>query len=350
MSGLIVVLAFLFLKTPCLAEENPPSGERMLTVFWNLENLFYPEKDSTYVDVEYLPDAPKHWTWGRYRRKMNEIVSTLLSLRDCTGVFPDAIGLAEVENSSVLKNMIFTAPFSKLGYSFVHYESPDRRGIDVGFLYRRKRLRVIDSRAIKVPLSGGKPTRDILYVRTEFLASGDTVHFFVNHWPSKFGGAEESAVNRNSASKTLAAAVDSVIIRSEHPAVVVMGDFNDSKESAPVAALKELLEFPRTDVCSPLDIAPGEIGTNKFRNRWDQIDLIMYRGEVSVEGGCCRIYAPGFLLVEDSKFSGYRVFRTFQGPHYAGGISDHLPVFCSFIFSLLNPKASCSLESPIGSM
>ena len=170
-------------------------GSRQYVVFWNLENYFDPFNDSLTLDDEFTPAGEKHWTWKKFLVKRNLIAKVLLSMRDRYGDWPLAVGFAEVENRMVLRQLTEQTPLAKLGYGVVHRDSPDSRGIDVGFIYREEYMTVLEVEARAVLTGRERPTRDILHVAAGLHLPGgqpDTMHFIINHWPSKFGGEEYS--------------------------------------------------------------------------------------------------------------------------------------------------------------
>ena len=211
--------------------------------FWNLENYFDPFDDSLTVDEEFTPAGEKHWTWKKFLVKRNLIAKALLSMHDRYGEWPLAVGFAEVENRMVLRQLTEQTPLAKLGYGVVHRDSPDSRGIDVGFIYREEYMTVLEVEARAVLTGRERPTRDILQVTAGLYLPGgqpDTVHFFINHWPSKFGGEEYSRPFRQAASDTLRRVVEALrdSASGELPPVIVLGDFNDTPESPPVMSLQ----------------------------------------------------------------------------------------------------------------
>ena len=182
-------------------------------VFWNLENFFDPFDDSLTMDEEFTPTGDKHWTWKKFLVKRNLIAKALLSMHDSYGDWPLAVGFAEVENRMVLRQLTERTPLAKLGYGVVHRDSPDSRGIDVGFIYREEYMTVLEVEARTVLTGRERPTRDILHVTAGLYLPGgppDTVHFIINHWPSKFGGEEYSRPFRQAASDTLRRVVEAL--------------------------------------------------------------------------------------------------------------------------------------------
>jgi len=191
---------------------NAVSAEPLKVVSYNVENLFYPERDSLKDDVEWTPDGERHWSFTRYYRKEENIARVLTNIGEWNGV--DIVGLQEVENAMVVKRLCYTLRRGE--YDFVHYESPDRRGIDVALIYKKARVDTIATRAIRVkpnpdPSLKGREliTRDILYVCAK-IDKRDTVHFFVCHLPSQRGGKAESEWKRRVAKEVLEEAVDSI--------------------------------------------------------------------------------------------------------------------------------------------
>ena len=222
----------------------------------------------------------------------------------------------------VLRQLVERTPLAKLGYGIVHRDSPDRRGIDVALIYRQDSFRVLDVRTLGVLTGGDRPTRDILYVAGVLTGTGDTVHVFVNHWPSKFGGEEYTGPFRQAASDTLARAVLALkdSLTGKRPFVIVTGDFNDTPDSPPALSLASgtgLLNLA-------LDLHERGEGSLKYNGRWELIDHFLVSG--ALEGTVMEIYSHPMLLEEDSKFLGVKPRRSFYGPMWHGGASDHLPI------------------------
>lgn len=268
----------------------------IIVYFWNVENFFAPGA------------FPGHaWNKPRFYTKCNAVAKTLLLASDEMGALPDVVGFAEVGDASVLKALLGATPLRKLDYSFVHYDSPDRRGIDCALLYRRSRFRLLNSKPCHLYDSTGAimPTRDILLAVLVGREDGDTLAVLVNHHPSKVGSA--SGERRGLAMSRLRYLADSL-----HAAgvshIIAVGDFNDAVVTAPGIERTLRKQAP-----------PGTI---KFQGKWEQIDGCPLLEGLRAEE---RIFAPPCLLVRDS-YGGEKPRRTFSGPRYLGGISDHLPV------------------------
>ena len=291
------------------------AGLTAVVLFWNVENFFDSFDDPLKNDEEFTAAAERHWTWPRFERKRDGIAQTVLAAGDVWGELPALVGLAEVENRLVVSQLVRKTLLDELGYGYVHRESPDPRGIDVALLYRKDVFRVEAVDSLRVP---DVVTRDILYVRLREIPgqAGDdaSLHVFVVHLPSKRGGARASGGRRDAARDVLEQAVDSLLAGDPQRRILVMGDFNDTD-----CAVRGLLPAPRDS----LSDAPTAPGTLKYHGRWEQIDHIFRSPALQ---GAQRIFAPPFLLEPDKAFLGTKPRRTYNGPRYNGGLSDHLPL------------------------
>ena len=282
-------------------------------MFWNLENSFDPYDDPLTRDEEFTPGGARHWTWKKLDRKLTGVAKVILAARDAYGDYPALVGFCEVENATVVRRLATHKLLEIPGYDWIHRDSPDGRGIDVALLFRRDKFRPLVVRAVPAPTD--PPTRDILYVKG--LLEGDTVHVLVNHWPSKLGGKAGGA-RREAAAAALRACVDSIDAASppvSSAPIIVMGDFN--------ATPQELVPPPGFEnLAAPL-AAAGE-GSLKYRGTWELIDQFwVRRPRTPVRMSVFRL---PFLLEPDTGYTGDKPRRTFSGPHYKGGLSDHLPV------------------------
>ena len=280
----------------------------LVGLFWNCENYFDPFDNPEKNDNEFLPGAERHWTWQRFERKRDDIAQTILAAGDVADELPALVGLAEVENRMVVSQLVGKTMLGELGYGFVHRESPDERGIDVALLYRRDRFRVLAVDSLRVP---NVVTRDILYVNLREMTDSGSLHVFVVHFPSKRGGARGSDDRRKAAQRVLDAAVDSLLLIDDRARIVVMGDFNDT--DCAVARLTE----------PPFEGEPAAPGTLKYHGRWERIDHFFTSPAIDAT---MQIFAPGFLLEPDPAWLGSKPRRTYVGPRYNGGLSDHLPI------------------------
>ena len=308
--------------------------------FWNLENFFDPYVDSTRTYNEYTENGGQHWTLSRFYKKRNNIYKTILALSEGE---PLAIfGMCEVENTFVTTMLFQETPLRKHNYRIIHYEGEDRRGIDVAIAYSIDKVQLISSEVIKIrnPDNEHFKTRDILYAKF-YDRKSDTLHCFVNHWPSRYGGEKETIHLRELAALLLKSKVDSLIMLNESiPKIVIMGDFNDTpldNSIFNVLKAKTLERHQENDTLINLfsDVSKlGFEGTLKHRYRWQTFDQIiisksLYNNSKSIHyiDNTATIFHRDFLFIDDNTYGGKKLFRTYIGPKYQGGYSDHLPIY-----------------------
>ena len=300
---------------------SPVRAQSLTFVELNCENLFDYKHDEGKQDEEYLPEATRHWTRNRYWRKLNHIAQEILSCSD-EGI-PDLIALCEVENDSVLYDLTRRSLLRNAGYEYLMTSSPDLRGIDVALLYSPFSFRPIHNHPIRVtPIKDMRPTRDILYVCGETVV-GDTLHIFVVHLPSRFGGERYSRPFRQTAADRLCQSIDSIYAVNSQPQILIAGDFNDGAESEILQQicrhrLRNLTEHAMT----PKDVR----GTYRYQGEWESIDHILGSSSIYNKVDSAFIHAPSFLLEEERKYGGYKPRRTYNGMRYQPGYSDHLPL------------------------
>jgi endonuclease/exonuclease/phosphatase family metal-dependent hydrolase len=285
----------------------------LLVMFWNLENFFYPTKGDN------LAENPRAVTWKRFKAKRDLISKTIIAVKDQQGQYPAIIGLCEVENAKTLKNLIYDTPLSRLGYKILHKDSPDKRGIDAALLYREDEIELLDTAFLRIKEF---QTRDILYAKLYSQSIKDTVHILVNHWPSKLGGEKKSLPRRMEAALLLKKTVDSIQSVIPSAIIIAMGDFNDSPSSAPVRAIP--LNNLSLRLKDSLKKARAEIpGTHKYKGKWEMIDQFLVSKNTSAKA---EIISFPHLLQQDKKYLGDKTRRTFIGPRFNAGASDHLPI------------------------
>ena len=322
-------------NTPSQTQQTA-SQMRHRVMFYNAENLFDPFNDSLKRDDEFTPDGSRHWTWTKMTKKVNGIYKTIMALGEIDP--PVLVGMCEIENRIVLKQLTNNTPLERYEYHIIHRDSPDSRGIDVALLYRPDRFKLIEKRffSVKFPDNPNRKTREILYACG--MLGSDTLHVFVNHWPSKFGGKLESIPGRMAAAHTLRHKVDSIRIFYPQARILIMGDMNDEPEGTPTTeGLGACLNT--TDHCpanlinvSAILKARGQY-SYKYQGVWGIIDhIIVSRSLLRPQGLSTSIdragvFAPEFLLEEDRTYTGQKPYRTYVGYKYIGGFSDHLPVY-----------------------
>lgn len=336
-------LLFLFLLSSVImlsAQEAAPKGH-LRVAFYNAENAFDCRHDTLHDDLTFLPESPRHWTPYRYRQKLEHLGQAIASLSTPDGLPPALVGLAEVENDSVLFDLTRRSPLRAAGYRYVmthNTPTSDPRGIDVALLYRPTHFRLLSVKeqsvtpdaqtknAIRGNKEGSLRARDLLLVTGELL-SGDTLDVIVCHWPSKLGGKRLSGARRTMAATTTAALVDSLDGIRQHPCIVVMGDMNDTPRSTATTSLCQHGLTNLTQTCE---------GSYRYKGRWEQLDQLFVNTTLS---GYSALHAIGagvlrepFLLEREPVYGGERPLRTWNGFRFKGGFSDHLPVFLDLEF------------------
>lgn len=308
-------------------------------MFYNVENLFDYTDDPETNDDEFLPHGERHWTRARFSEKLQRIARVIVSLGEWSP--PVMVGLCEIENQFVLDRLLSETHLGQLGYRVVHKESPDWRGIDIALLYRNDLFLPVAYRAIQVtdPADPEFKTRDILYVKG--LIGTDTLHLFVNHWPSKYGGVAESEPRRFLAARILKQYSDSLLHLCRGAKVLIMGDFNDTPEDPSVSHELGALPYEKESVADTLlynlawSLAHMGKGSYKYQSQWFLIDQILVAGGLlnSETDGLItsptdfHIFGPAFLLEKDQTHLGMKPFRTYSGFNFHNGFSDHLPVY-----------------------
>lgn len=293
----------------------------------NCENLFDTRHDSLKNDVEFLPEGSYHWTPYRYWHKVNHLGQVIVGLgyEEASGdvQLPDLVTLCEVENDSVLFDLTKRSVIRTAGYEYVMTHSPDERGIDVALMYQPFSFSLIHSWSIRVKrLPDTRPTRDILYVSGRFI-TGDTLHVFVVHAPSRRGGERESRPYRLQVASQLAEAVDSIYALQSRAKIIVAGDFNDYHDSP---ALEYLYQHHLINISAGARGSHGAKATYRWHGEWRSLDQILLSESMQHQENACRIGDLPFLLEDDEKYGGKKPYRTYLGPRYLGGYSDHLPL------------------------
>lgn len=315
----IITLHPLFLSLHSL------SAQSLTFVELNCENLFDYHDDEGKDDAEYLPEATRHWTKKRYWRKLNNIAQELLSTSD-EGI-PDLIALCEVENDSVLHDLTHRSLLRNAGYEYLMTSSPDLRGIDVALLYSPFSFAPIRSYPLRVtPIKGMRPTRDILYVCGETV-SGDTLHVFVVHLPSRYGGERYSRPFRQTAATCLCQSIDSIHAVSPDANLIIAGDFNDGPDSD---ILQEIYRHGLHNLTRNAHGENGVKGTYRYKGKWERIDHILASPYIYNKVDTAFIHSPKFLLEDEKLYGGLRPRRTYNGMRYQPGYSDHLPLLVKF--------------------
>ena len=301
----------------------------LLIVELNTENLFDTTHDSLKNDYDFLPDGNYHWSRHRYWQKVNRIGQTIIACGDGPKWrLPDLVALCEVENDSVLMAITKRSLLRKARYEYIMTHSPDERGIDVALLYSPFSFAPVGSQSIRIiPVAGMKPTRDILYVKGRVI-TGDTLHVFVVHAPSRSGGEAQSRPYRLHVATALANAIDSVYSSSPEAKVIVTGDFNDYSNSP---SLQLLYAHGLKNVSSEAKGHNGAKATYRYHGEWRSLDQMLVSRNLKDNVAGCWIGDYPFLLEPDEKNGGVKPHRNYYGPRYNNGFSDHLPLIMELI-------------------
>lgn len=310
----------------------------MVVGFYNLENLFDTIDQPDVQDEEFLPNGTNQWTGARYREKLGHMAHVIGEMG--TNVQPGGIavlGVSEVENRSVLEDLVRTPPLAERGFEVVSHEGPDARGVDVGLIYNPKFFTLLSQKAyrLSMPEDTAFKTRDQLLVTG--LLDGDTIHVIVNHWPSRRGGEKRSSPKRCAAADLGRHIVDSLLARNPNARILHMGDLNDDPVDASLQkhlrVVGDKQHVNGTLLYGPMmELYKNGIGSLAWQDSWNLFDQIsLSPALVTGTGGhyryhSVRIFNQPYLRQKDGAFAGYPL-RTYVGSQYQGGYSDHFPVF-----------------------
>ena len=331
-----ILFAILFIACFCLSSPAQIDKHKAIIGFYNLENLFDTINDPVKNDEQFLPTGSYQWTSERYLHKLDRLSQVISDMAKMDGGLV-VLGVSEIENEQVLLDLTATERLKPYGLKVCHHESPDRRGVDVAFLYNPKRFNVIDTIAFPliVPNQPEFISRD-QWLMTGILDNTDTLYILVNHWPSKSGGEKRSLPGRIAAG-TLSHDIAADIMK-KHPGAkfILMGDLNDNPNS------KSIMEYlgtktstkglTRDDLFNPMwKMFRDGIGSYAYRDSWEMLDnIIISGGLVYPEKGykykSTHIFRKDYMITQSGSYMGYP-FRMYAGGVYQGGYSDHLPVY-----------------------
>ncbi len=334
MNRTALIVLFLLFSLYSFSQKNT---DKISILFYNVENLFDTKNNPQTEDDEYTPDGDRHWTSKRLNKKLLNISKVILSASGWDA--PAIIALCEIENRNVLEKLLTNTPLKSHPYKIIHKESPDHRGIDVAFLYSPKQFYPIEYNFYPLKDKNGSviKTREILYV-LGVLNETDTLHFFVDHWPSRYGGLLETKELRNSAATLLRQKADDLFEIYNSPKIVILGDFNDQPTDE---SLKNYLkakpinqEIANSDLFNlSYNWGNQSTGTLKYHSQWSVFDQIIVSGALlNASSGFvakpenATILNYPFLFEKDEKYGGLKPKRTYYGYSYLGGFSDHIPV------------------------
>lgn len=308
-------------------------------VFYNVENLFDIYDEPGKNDVMFTPEGRNKWTAERYEKKVKDLGKVINEMGGDKHLA--LIGLCEVENMLVLTDLAMEIFERERDFSIIHRNSADARGIDVALIYDNRFFTLLSKEFIAVEPEEFPQmrTRDILYAKG-ILSDADTLHVYLNHWSSRRGGLAETEPRRVAAAEILRSHVDEVLARNSAANILIMGDFNDEPDNKSV---KETLRAKPVEQAYEDGmlfnlvydyVHRDDIGTYKFRGNWNMLDhMIASRGlldagsQIHIPTKKALIFKEDWLFTEDERFGGKTIFRTYGGPNYLGGYSDHLPIY-----------------------
>ena len=337
---LSLLFSFLFYTNFTTAQRNvqdssPDKYYLASIAFWNIENLYDTLNDPLKDDDEFTPKGAKNWYGERYKKKLGKLSEIISTIGDEDG--PEILGVCEVENKKVLEDLISTPLLVNKRYKIVHFDSPDRRGVDVALIYKSNYFKPLSSFSITVKDSSDTNfiTRDILIVTG--ILSNDTITFLVNHWPSRRGGGSED--KRILASTIARSLVDSVLNLNPKAKLILLGDFNDDPTNKSIQTVlrgkPEKSIKSATDLFNPMfELFKKGVGTLAHQDSWSLFDqIIMTQALLNNENekyfykeNSTGVAVKKEQIQEEGRFQGYPL-RTYSGNTFTNGYSDHFPVY-----------------------
>jgi predicted extracellular nuclease len=333
----LVILLFCVSFFSATAQQKLTSDKSFVVMSYNVENLYDTINDPAKDDEEFLPEGKNKWTSERYLKKLEQLSKVISTPNEKN--LPAVVGFYEIENKKVIQNLAATKKLCKGKYEVVHYDSPDNRGIDVAFMYNKTKFRVLYSKAlnVKLPEEPPYPTRDILYVKG-IAGKSDTLHFFLNHWPSRRSGAEASEKNRIAAATVLKHTIDS-LTKISPAKIICMGDFNDYPTNKSITQTLGADTLYKASTTSGLfnlcyETESKNLGTYNYKGDWGMLDqfivsysLLNAKTRLHVHKNAAKILKEIFMLYTNKETQESKPNSTYGGSNYYGGYSDHLPIY-----------------------
>lgn len=341
-------LAIMLINAPSWAQQKNYNVAAI--AFYNVENLYDTLDDPYKNDEDFLPKGKYNYTSKVYQKKLQNLANVISGIAtDEEAKYkipggPAVIGLSEIENANVVKDLISQPQLKDRNYKIIHFESPDARGVDVGLIYRPDLFQVIGAKSIYVDITDDKSpkskTRDILY--TTGILNGDTIHVMVGHWPSRSGGEAASMWKRERAAQVCRTVIDSLRAINPESKVIVMGDLNDDPVSPAVAKTLgatggDINQVKNTTIYNPfMSFFKKGVGTLGYNDSWNLFDQIIITGGfiTNVNNGWkyhkAEIHRREFMVSQFGRYKGYP-HRSFSGATWIDGYSDHFPTLLYLI-------------------
>ena len=343
LQGRFSVYLFFLIFSPEVTCQEKKDYEIAGIAFYNVENLFDTENNPFTFDDDRTPEGKDAWTGEKYAEKLQNLARVISEIgTEVAGSPPMLIGICEIENRRVLEDLVNQEALKTWNYDIIHYDSPDRRGIDVALLYRKNLFKPIESQSRTLWLYENDKrvyTRDQLVVSGNLL--GEKIHLIVNHWPSRSGGEARSSFKREKAAALNRKIIDSIFQLEPYAKIITMGDFNDDPANR---SIKKILgaEANRENVnfqgfYNPMAAMHRKgLGSLAYRDGWNLFDQIIISSELlqpnyeTFKYYRAGIFNPNYLLTPTGQFKGYP-FRSYGMTGYEAGYSDHFPVYLYLI-------------------
>jgi hypothetical protein len=339
MKGIIIVAILLAVSLYINSQDLPSASNSVTIVFYNVDNLFDISNDLKTNNEEFTPGSPKQWNDEKYKKKISDLSKVISSVNEKE--LPCLIGLAEVENKTVLEDLTKSSRLKKGHYGIVHFDSRDERGLDVALLYDMDEIELVDSKP--VPVIFGSDTAevipDILYVKCH-AKDGNIYHVFVNQWPSRSPNEQDSEAKRITAAVVLRKEVDNILNFENNARIIILGDFNDEPTNKSVlqilGATNKRKNINYRDLFNLMyDIHnSGNEGSMIFNDVWQMFDQIIVSPALFRKAdGYWLTFSDGRILKNEMVLTTNTETgipgpkSTFTGDKYLGGASDHLPVY-----------------------
>ncbi|NJB71238.1 hypothetical protein GGR42_001700 [Saonia flava] len=338
-------ISLSFILFLCLHCGHSQEKYKVRTIaFYNVENLFDTLNDSLTFDDDRTPLGKDNWTLERYNQKLTNISKVLSEIGlETTKTSPDIIGLCEVENKQVIEDLINHPNLKNKDYGIIHYDSPDERGIDVAFLYKKSVFVPSSFKSHRLLLSNNEGFRD--YTRDQLIVGGfldnEEFYFIVNHWPSRSGGETRSKPNRLAAAKLNKRIIDSIRKVDIDSKIISMGDLNDDPIDDSLTKILhskgKKRKLDSLSLFNPMEkLYKKGVGSLAYRDKWNLFDQIFFTPNVLDPGNNsytfwkAGVFNPPYIKTSSGKYKGYP-FRSYAGGSYTGGYSDHFPVYLFLI-------------------
>ncbi len=334
------LVTFLFLSQYSFGQEK--NSYNIFTIaFYNVENLFDTEDDTLTFDDDRTPLGKDVWTQEKYEDKIKNISRVLSEIGlENSNTPPALIGLCEIENLQVLEDLVSHANLAGYNYEVIHYDSPDRRGVDVALIYQSSLFTPENTQSRRLLIFELEDPSKRVYTRDQLVVSGklngESISVIVNHWPSRSGGQAKSNYKREKAAYLNKQIIDSIYLQDPYAKIISMGDFNDDPTNK---SFKKVLKTNNDrknikvqEIYNPMEgMAKQGKGSLAYRDAWNLFDQILISESLLGSRDGLQFYKAGifnkpYLITQSGQFKGYP-FRSYNYSGYTGGYSDHFPVF-----------------------